>query len=443
MRKIALVFSVLLIVGFASAFDVSVDTVKGEAGVDDPAEINLEVHNTDGAESFQLSIFDYHRSQWYLYEDSIDVEPGQNGTFNIDVSPDESAIRGNYRTDFLIRSSTGEEVRDSFSYRVNRDTGLNLINIDRNESYRPEDRIELGVVFRNVDSSTSEYKNVGINLMNYSKSIELGPIVPGGERRVSTEFRVPEYEEPGRKKLEIILDDRNYTETVLIEQVREFETNSSRENRVLVIQEDLRVKNTGNVESTYNHSVEKPSYIAPVVYAPEAETEEQGSYTVYSWSETLEPGESTTIEVRTDYWIPLASLFILLAGFLTLKRITSTVEVKKTVKKTEEGLDVTIEVENSSSRTYDDVILEDFIPNIAGLHSKFDMADPEVKQTDEGAELRWWITELQPGDQRIFRYNIKPKVEVEEGVELDPAILRDGDKVLDTSKEISTEFKPE
>lgn len=443
MRKIALVFSLLILIGFSAAFDVSVNKVKAEAGVEDPAEINLEVRNTGDSEKFRLSIFDYHRSRWYLYEDNIQVQPGQNGTFNVRIRPDDGAIRGNYRTDFLIRSSSGEEVRDSFSYRVNRDTGLNLINVNRNESYRPKDKIELGVTFRNVDSSTSEYKDVNINLLNYSRSIELGPIVPGGERMISTEFRVPEYEEPGRKKLEIMLEGRNYTETVMIEEVRDFKTNSSRENKVLVIQEETKVKNTGNVDSTYNYSMEKPSYIAPVVYAPGAEKEDQGSTTVYSWSQTLEPGETTTIEARTDYWIPLASLFVLLAGFLTLKRITSTVDVKKTVKKTDEGLDVTIEVDNSSSRTYDDVILEDFIPNIAGLHSKFDMADPEVKQTDEGAELRWWITELQPGDQRIFRYNIKPKVEVEEGIELDPAILKDGDKVLDSSKEISTEFKPE
>ncbi|MEF8880843.1 MAG: hypothetical protein V5A72_03365, partial [Candidatus Nanohaloarchaea archaeon] len=291
--------------------------------------------------------------------------------------------------------------------------------------------------------STSEYKNVGINLMNYSKNIELGPIVPGGERKISTEFSVPQYEKPGRKTLEIMLDNRNYTETIEVEKVREFETDESRENKILVIKEYLTVKNTGNVQSTYNYSIEKPSYIAPVVYAPEAEKEDLGSKTVYSWSETLGPGESTNIETRTDYWIPLASLVILLAGFLTLKRITSTVDVTKTVKKTDEGLDITIEVDNSSSRTYDDVLLEDFIPNIAGLNSKFDVADPEVKQTDQGAELRWWITELQPGDQRVFRYSINPKIEVEEGVELNPAVLRDGDEVLDTSKQISTEFKPE
>lgn len=443
MRKIALILSVLMLTGFAASFEVTVNTLKGEAGVDEPAEIELEIYNPEQTQTFELSIFDYHRSQWYVYDDSIEVPSGQNESFNVNINPDESAIRGNYRTDFLVKSADGEEFRDSFSYRVDRDRGLNLISVDKNDSYSPGELLKLGVTFRNVDSSTSEYKDVEISLMNFSKNIELGPIVPGGERKISTEFRVPKYEEPGRKTLEIALDGRNYTESVNVEEVQEFEVNSSRENKILVIQEEVKVKNTGNVESIYNYSIEKPSYLTPVVYAPEAERDEQSSNTVYSWSKTLQPGESTIIEVRTDYWIPLASLIILLAGFLALKRITSTVNVTKTVKKAENGLDVTIEVENSSSRTYDDVLLEDFIPNIAGLHNKFDMADPEVKQTDEGAELRWWITELQPGDQRIFRYSIRPKVEVEEGLTLDAAILRDGDEVLDTSNQISTEFKPE
>lgn len=444
MRK-ALLFSAMLFFVLAVAgFQVSVDKTENIATIEDPAEISLEVENTGSSEeNYRLSILDYYRSQWYRYSDSLEVPAGNNGSFNIEVHPDNTAVQGIYRANFVVRSSSGEEVRDSFSYRVTRDEGLNLIDVKKNESFRPGDQVNIGLVFRNVESSTSEYKDIEFKLFNESKNVELGPIVPGGERRISSSFTVPEYESPGQKDLVIAVNDRNYTDRVNIEEVKEIEENKTLDNMLLVVKQNIAVKNTGNVDYNYVYDIEKPAYISPVVSAQGAEVLDNDEGTTYRWNITLEPGETADLQARTDYWIPLTGLILLLAGFVALKKITSSVDVKKTVKKTDEGLDVTIEVENSSSRSYDDVLLEDFIPNIAGLHQKFDMADPEVKQTDEGAELRWWINDLQPGDQRIFRYSIKPKVEVEGGVELEPAILRNGDEVLGTTKEISAEFKPE
>ncbi|MFP4038602.1 MAG: hypothetical protein ACLFTA_02365 [Candidatus Nanohaloarchaea archaeon] len=442
MKKTALIPALLILVGLASGFQVTSEALDPQASMDDSAEIRLNVENSGSPQKYDLSILDYHRSRWYSYSDSKTLN-SSNSYFNVEINPEESAIRGNYRTDFVIRNEEGEEVRDSFSFNVQRDRGLNLLNLDKNESYKPGKTIEIGLTFRNVDSSTSEYRDVEINLLNSTKTVELGPIVPGGERRVSTTFEVPRYESPGRKTLSIGLNGREYTESIQVEEVESFEKNRSREDMLLVVNDVLNVRNTGNVESTFNYSIEKPSYISPVVYAPEAVQTDNGSSTVYSWSENLQPGEEMELRVRTDYWIPVSGVLALLIGLVALKRITSTVSVEKTVKKTDKGLDITLQVENSSSQSYGDVLLEDFIPNIAGLNSKFDMADPEVKQTGDGAELRWWIQDLHPGDQRIFRYSIEPKVEVEEGVELDPAVLRDGEHVLDTSKTINAEFKPE
>ena len=443
MKKALLITFVLFFATAVAGLQVSIDQVEDTATVDEPGQVNISVlNNHSSQQEIELALRDYYRSQWYSYPESIQTNPGETAEFPVKINPDSSAVQGIYRADFTVRSSQAE-VRDSFSYRVTRDTGLNLIDIQQNQSYRPGEEFDVGLTFRNVDSSTSEYRDVQLSVFNQSKTEELGPIVPGGERRINSNFEIPKYESPGKKQLIISLNGRNYTETVTVEEVEDINETSETENRLLVVNERVEVKNTGNVDYNYTHVIEKPSYISPVVEAAGAKTVDTDSGTAYRWEINLSPGETATLEARTDYWIPLTGLILLLGGFVTLKKITSSVNATKKVTKTEEGLDVTIEVENSSSQSFEDVLLEDFIPNIAGLHNKFDMADPEVKQTDEGAELRWWINDLEPGDQRIFKYSIKPKVEVEEGVELEPAVLKNGEKVLDKTKEISAEFKPE
>jgi len=443
MRKASILIIVFFTATAVAGLEVSSEQVEGTATVDSPGEVNISViNNHSSQQDIELGLRDYYRSQWYSYPGSKEADPNEEVEFPVTIDPDDSAVQGIYRADFTVRSQEAE-VRDSFSYRVTRDTGLNLIDVSQKESYRPGEKFDLDLVFRNVDSSTSDYRDVSVSVFNQSSNVELGPIVPGGERRISTSFEIPRYESPGDRQLVISLNGRNYTESVTIEELEDIDEKMGTENRILVVNERIEVKNTGNVDYNYTHTIEKPSYISPVVEASGAERLDTESGTSYRWQLNLEPGEEAVIEARTDYWIPMTGLLLLIAGFLALKKITSGVKVSKKVRKSKEGLDVTIEVENSSSQAFEDVLLEDFIPNIAGLRSKFDMANPEVKQTDEGAELRWWINDLEPGDQRIFNYSIRPKVEVEEGIELEPAVLKDGESVLGKTKELSTEFKPE
>jgi len=444
MKKFFIVFILVFMVGAVAGFGSGLQTLDNEASQDDPAVFSVQVVNNESSrETYSIHVSDYYRSRWYSYDNSITLDPGESGNVSLTVNPASGAIAQTYGFEMSVRERSTDEIqRHEGSYRVVQENDLNIVELEKNDSYRPGENVEIDVFFQNVDSSTSEYIDVVFKALGQNHTEELGPIVPGGQRRISTDFEIPEYEAPGDKQLAIEFKDRTHLDGFEVEEVENITENRMRENRFLVVTQNSEITNRGNTPRNYTYTIQKSSYVAPVVNAPGAETMDENGSVIYTWDLSIEPGETQNVEARTDYWIPVTGLALLLAGFLTLKKLTSSVSARKKVSKTSEGLDIKIEIENNSSKTYDDVILEDFIPNIAELDSTFDMASPEIKHTDQGSELKWWIGELSPGDQRIFKYSIRPKIEVEEGITLKSAVLKDGDEALDETKDIETEFRP-
>ena len=444
MKKFLLILIILTSIGLTSGFESDLHSLNQVSSDSQMPEYNLEIENTDSSrKSFSIYVHEYQRSNWYNYDDYVTLNPGESENVSITVDPDSNAVAQSYGFEVSARpvnSDSGQ--RHSGSFKVVRENGLNVKNIDVSENYRPGKTVDLTVNFQNVDSSTSEYKEIQIKALEKNYTEELGPVVPGGEREISKQFQIPDFESPGQKNISVSFDGRTYRKSFNIEAVENITSSKNTENRLIAVTQSFDVANNGNENKTYKTSVTKPSYLAPVVHAPEAEKTETENGVKYEWNLNLAPGESKTAELRTDYWIPLTGLIAIFTAFLGLKKITSSVSTKKTVNRTSEGLDIKIEVENNSSKTFDDVLLKDYVPNIAEIDSSFEMASPEINNTDNGTKLKWWLTELEPGDQRILKYSIRPKVEVEEGITLESAILKDGDKVLSRTKEIDTEFRP-
>lgn len=445
MKRLVLLSAVLLFVTGGLAFSVDVDEVEDTAKTDEPALFDIKVTNEDTENhTYTMSIHDYHRSSWYSHESRIEIEPGSSDSFNLEISPGRDAIQDRYSSEFTIRErGTDETLREEVSFRVTRDRELNMERFAVDEGlYDPGGTVEVTGDIRNVGSSTVDNPVVTLEGLNNTVEKELGPITAGGLRAFTEEFKISEQASPGSEEITLTVEDRQYTESFNVSEVNDLEERYSSDNKILVVENEYYFENRGNVEKEVNHSEVVPSYIEPLFYAPGAETAESENGTVYAWNMQLQPGEASTIETRTDYWMPVAGLTVLLAGLVALKRLTSGVSVTKKINSTEGEIEVTIEVENSSSRTFDDVIMEDYIPNVAEVNTDFEMASPEVKHEEGGTQLRWWINDLTPGDQRVYKYSLTPKVEVEGGVTLEPAEIRDGEETIAETDEKQAKFTP-
>lgn len=444
MRK-ALLFSTvfLLLIGTVSAFDVTVDRLEQTATTDQPAVFEIYVENTGSTESdYRLNMQDYQRSQWYIYEDRISVDPGESDLFRLEVRPSDQAVQNRYNADFSVRKSLTDEVfQGSLSYRVTRDRELNLesFSTDRSE-LSPGDEVEASATVRNVGPSTLQDPSITFRGLNQTKIAELGPITGGGTRSVTETFEIQRFETPGSKEITLEVEDRTYTEEINVEEVENISETVETDNRVFVVNKEYTFENNGNTPRNYTHEIKVPNYLEPVTAAEDAERFDSETGTGLRWTLELEPGETETVETRTDYWIPITGLAVLFASFIVLRKITSSVSVVKRVEERGDKIVITLEVENSSSKTYDDVLLEDYVPNIASVSSSFDMATPEIVNQEEGTKLKWWITDLGPGDQRILKYTLRPKIEVEGGVTLDPAELKNGDETLSLTDQVKAWF---
>lgn len=444
MRKVLLVSTVfLLLIGAVSAFDVNVDRLEQTATTDQPAVFEIQVENTGSTESdYRLNMQDYQRSQWYIYEDRISIEPGETDFFRLEVRPSDQAVQSRYNADFSVRKSMTDEVfQGSLSYRVTRDKELNLesFSTDRSE-LRPGDELEASATVRNVGPSTLQDPSITFTGLNQTRISDLGPITGGGTRSVTETFEIQRFESPGSKEITLEVEDRTYTEEINVEEIENVTETVETDNRVFVVNKQYSFENNGNTARNYTYEILVPNYLEPVTSAENAERFSSESGTGLRWKMNLEPGESQTVQTRTDYWIPVTGLAVLFASFIVLRKITSSVSVIKKVEERGDKVVITLEVENSSSKTYEDVLLEDYVPNIASVSSNFDMATPEIVNEEEGTKLKWWITDLGPGDQRILKYTLRPKVEVEGGVTLDPAELKNGDETLSLTDQVKARF---
>ncbi len=442
-KKLAVIlFGAFVLTGLVSGFEVDVEEVSDRAYTDDPAEFKVHVENSASEpRTFQMNILDYHR-RWYSHERRETIGAGDSEYFNLSVSPGDDAVQDLYRTEFSITDLDADERKtDNVRFRVVRDRNINVDSFTvGNSTLNPGDTLEASVTLRNVGSSTLEGESLEFEAFNKSKSSELDPLTAGGLRTVNVEFEVDESERPGLREVLLDVDGREYIEEVNVSAVDDIVESRDTDNRVFVVHEEISFENLGNTEETYVYEREVPSFVAPVFYAPDAEESDSENGKVYSWEFDLGPGDSATASMRIDYWIPVTGLVALLAGFLALRRLTSSVDVSKNVEFVDGKLNVTVEVENNSSKVFDDVVLEQFVPNVLDVDTSFDMASPEVKHSSEGTNLKWWINDLEPGDQRIFKYSVKPKVEVEEGITIRPSVLKDGDKRLASSEKIEAEF---
>jgi len=71
------------------------------------------------------------------------------------------------------------------------------------------------------------------------------------------------------------------------------------------------------------------------------------------------------------------------------------------------------------------------------------MAKPVIRKTNNGTRLVWEIDSMEPGEQRVFEYSIKPLVEVEGGITLPEAELEIAEERIGETDEKTVEFRPE
>lgn len=159
-------------------------------------------------------------------------------------------------------------------------------------------------------------------------------------------------------------------------------------------------------------------------------TERKGVFVHYRWEKDLNPGDSWSVEINTNYTLPFILILLIVfsaAAVYLYSRTALVVNKRCSFVKTRGGefaLKVMLHVK--ARKPLDNVEIFDRIPMATQLYEKAGMPH---KFEDKIGKLSWKIDRLNAGEERIFSYIIYSKLRIVGRLELPPAtvhFVRDG-----------------
>lgn len=458
MKKALPLIAAIFLVSLAASFPVSLNVVDRKASPESPAKFEVEIQNNHSSkESFRVSPR-AGNLDWFFNDGPITLQPSENGTVNLTVTPSVDAFQHNWEFDLRVwmAGTNNYEVVSSY-YRVEKRAELNVVSSSiLKDSVRPGESNRVNITIRNLGSERLDNYSVVLDYRNETVERQGEVLLPGTVQRLpesrtfNFDLDVPANHHPGNlsPSLTVMKDGEeidNYDYSFRVEEVMNISKGQNATDNLWGFSKTVFAENKGNVDAVVIFDEEVPVYVTPfIAYDREPDSVASGqSSTIYTWNHTLSPGEKASINYRVNYWMPALIILLIVGGLVLLKKIGRTATVLKTARRDGDFVKVTIELQNSSDQVLENLKVVDFVPDLASVSQDFPVAKPEIHQTSEGARLEWVVEALQPGEERVLEYHVKPKVEVEGGITLRPVEIKQGEEVLAQSSECSVEFRPE
>jgi len=185
----------------------------------------------------------------------------------------------------------------------------------------------------------------------------------------------------------------------------------------------IKFKNSGNVESnTQYYSIFIPKILQPFVKISADYIKQDDLYKIIIPS--LKPGQEFSFSfsvVLYPIWIVAA---IIIASIIFIYFKYYTILIEKRIFEKEGEFKVKIQVKNARKMKLKNVVLIDRVPALFKLSKEFEFFEPKIVKKATGFELIWEIGDLNPGEERIITYKIKPIIELVGKFKLPKAILK-------------------
>ncbi|MFB6209111.1 MAG: hypothetical protein ABEJ56_03135 [Candidatus Nanohaloarchaea archaeon] len=454
MKKSILLIISLLIVGSVSAFEYQFGAEDRVSSKDDPAEFNLKVTNTyNNTDRFRISSVEAPPavSQWFDYEFSKRIPPGEERNFSIKIHHQENVLQQNYAFILNLRSfRQGELKRAKEYFTVRNPTDLEITSFStKRKNYDPGEKVKVELAVRSTASGRIENLSVEASMMDQKIRKNDSSLGPGDSIRYNFELMVPEDASPGPRKIKAVAyksgeRNENVSTEINVNKVERIEREVERSDRLLRNRMRVEVENNGNTETGIEVRRSIPIFSKPFTSTdPEASSvSTEGGETVYLWKTKLEPGEKASFGYSTDYSPLLVFLALFAVGALGIRKLQAGIAVSKRAERNETGIEVLIELKNDSGRLLEYMEVRDFVPDIAEVGSEFEMAKPVQTKKSNGTELSWSIERLEPGEERVMKYSIRPLVKVEGGAVLPGVEVFEGEKKVKNTSGVEVDFHP-
>ena len=401
------------------------------------AEFEIRVKNNQNtADLVQLSLLEYKEFSLVEGVISIWLEPGQQEFKKIHLKPSPKLTPGRYNVFLKATGRLSEEEKV---------IGLEVIVMDPSKLFdinfiAPEidPRREARIVLELENNYGASFENITANLeSSIFKSSKMFSIAPYGNATLEYKISLnPDTEEGNYSVNVIFFKDKkiisNASFNIVVARYQGLTEISTKESSLLIKKEIIEKRNTGNALITENFTREFSLFkkiITSTNPKPDTITKKDGTY-IYIWQISLQPEESTTITIRTNYRTPLIIIVVLAVVIVLLRfKFKKDIIVKKRVLalKPEKGiakLKVLINVINKSKKKIKDIKIMERVPFLEAP-KEFGTLKPSKMYKSGGAlTLVWKIDELSPKEERVFSYKLETKAKVIGKIPIPPTLAR-------------------
>ncbi|MFH1608288.1 MAG: hypothetical protein ABIA78_04100 [archaeon] len=419
MKKLFTLVLILLFLPSILAINLKVEKQSANevmiVGLDQTTSFDLKIKNLDQSSSFKF----YNLLGFNMFPvGTISIAEGQTKDVKLEISPiNKLNQRGAYTFSYFIRANDDSEVKKSLTFQIIElkdafETGSAEINPDSNS-----------INIYLLNKVNFDFKDLNVKFsstfFNLEETFDLAPY----EKKI---FNIKLDQESFKKMmagfytLTTKIDTEN--QQTEIQGTIEFSekdllTTTKKDYGFVISTQIIKKINEGNTltksETIINKNIISRLFTS---FSPEPDIVQRDGTTIhYTWSKTINPGESLEITVRTNWLFPLLAIALIISIVILVKRYSgSDLVLRKRVsfvrtKGGEFALKVSIFV--NAKNYIERINIIDRLPLLVKIHQKFGSELPS-RINEKTRRIEWNFEKLEAGETRVLSYIIYSKVGV-------------------------------
>lgn len=419
MRKIILIFlTIILMFPFVLSLDLNIEKLSSEEvmilGLDEPAIFILNITNNGPTE--YVSFYSYFSPEVFP-KGTVKLEHKVPQIVEFKIYPPEKIKLGRYIFDYYVRADNGEEVVQNVMVNV---INLNDVFEIGSEEFDPESST-IQIYLQNKASFNFEKINVQISsaFFKIEKEISIGPngrenFTISIDKEDTKKLMAGYYTMNGEIRIK---DKKTSVEGVLKFVEKNILTTSKKTFGFIINTNTIEKINEGNVPVNTETVIQK-NIISRLFtnFNPEpTNVERDGFKFYYTWLNTINPGESLKINVKTNWILPFAIILLIVLVVIIVKTSSrKPLAIEKKVlfinsKGSEFALKVSLTIE--AKEFIEKISVIDKLPYLTRIYEKFEGEKPS-RVDEKNKKIEWNFERMHAGERRTLTYVIYSKVGV-------------------------------
>ncbi len=446
-RKYINIFLIMCFIIFPSVFAQSTSTenlileVNLDRDVIYPGDIikgNISILNNNSASiDVYIDIYALGREGWFTWnKNPIHISPYSTAKTDMEITIPSLVKGGRYYFYVYVKNSITKEVLATIKkslYILDRPLlditkiGVKFPEIEANKTQT------IYVHISNIGELDAEKYSVIIKVpkIGFYRKYEPISLNVGESDIIVADIHVDPQRKPGNYEIIVeIYDDRGKKinenrHTFKVKRTFNVKEYSNVKENAFYKYIEMKVINKGNTPVTYTYDVGTRGFIWIYNFKGMSPIKKNGRYVILC---DLDVNEECTFGIQINYWILYVILLILLTLLVLLFVSFTSPKIIKEFYIKGHRYNIILKITNHKMKELKEVILRDHIKGIFNIDESSILPKPsKIHKTKTGYIIEWRIGTLKPGEVRIFRYEIIPKISVIGDLKLDNATLEGKD----------------